>query len=226
MKEQILVVDDDNDILELLEYNLSAAGYDVLGFLSTKHVREVLAQERVDLIIMDRSLPDIEGSYYVEMLRSKGIDIPVILLSAKNSTDDVKDGLLKGADDYVTKPFDIDELILRVKIILKRTNKESKVLKHNIVHKDMQIDLNMHQVSIDGLQITLTNLEIALLKIFVSNKGKVLDREFLLKYVWKNAENTHKKTVNVAIKRLKEKIDPFRKKEYIKTIRGVGYVLS
>ena len=226
MKEQILVVDDDNDILELLEYNLSAAGYDVLGFLSTKHVREVLAQERVDLIIMDRSLPDIEGSYYVEMLRSKGIDIPVILLSAKNSTDDVKDGLFKGADDYVTKPFDIDELILRVKIILKRTNKESKVLKHNIVHKDMQIDLNMHQVSIDGLQITLTNLEIALLKIFVSNKGKVLDREFLLKYVWKNAENTHKKTVNVAIKRLKEKIDPFRKKEYIKTIRGVGYVLS
>ncbi|MFT5661371.1 MAG: DNA-binding response OmpR family regulator [Sulfurimonas sp.] len=226
MKEQILVVDDDNDILELLEYNLNAVGYEVIGFLSTKHVRQVLVQEEVDLIIMDRNLPDIEGSYYVEMLRSKGIETPVILLSAKDTTEDVKDGLLKGADDYVTKPFDIDELILRVKSILKRTKKDFKELKHDIVHKDMQIDLNMHQVSIDGRIIRLTNLETSLLKIFVSNKGRVLDREFLLKHVWKDTENIHTKTVNVAIKRLKEKIDPLKNKDYIKTIRGVGYLLS
>lgn len=226
MKEQILVVDDDNDILELLEYNLSAAGYDVLGFLSTKHVRSVLMQENIDLIIMDRNLPDIEGSYYVEMLRSKNIHTPVIMLSAKDTSEEIKEGFLKGADDYVTKPFDIEELILRVKAVLKRSNKEFKEVEDDLQYRDITLDLNMHRVIIGELEITLTNLETSLLQILVSNKGKVLDREFLLKYVWKDTENIHPKTVNVAIKRLKEKIDPLKNKEYIKTIRGVGYLVA
>ncbi|MBD3797815.1 MAG: response regulator, partial [Campylobacterales bacterium] len=101
--KQILIVDDDNDILELLEYNLSQAGYDVMGFTNTKHLRRVLSEERVDLIIMDRNLPDIEGSLYIEMLRSKNIATPVIFLSAKDSKEDIKDGFLRGADDYITK---------------------------------------------------------------------------------------------------------------------------
>ncbi len=226
MKKQILVVDNDNDILELLKYNLNVIGYDVLGLLSTKYVKQVLEQENIDLIIMEKNLPDIEGGYYVEMLRSKGIETPVILLSENGTTEDVKDGLIKGADDYMAKPFDIDELILRAKIILKRTNKEFKVLKHNVVYKDMQIDLNMNQVFIEDASISLTNLETTLLKVFVSNIGKVLDREFLLMNVWKDTENTRTKTVNVAIKRLKEKIDPLKNKEYIKTVRGVGYLLA
>ena len=226
MKEHILIVDDDNDILELLEYNLSAAGYDVLGFLNTKHVRRVLTEERIDLIIMDRSLPDIEGSYYVEMLRSKNINTPVIFLSAKNSTEEIKEGFLKGGDDYLAKPFDMDELILRVKALLRRTRGDVKELVDNIVYRDIKLDLNMHKAQIGALEIMLTNLETSLLQILVSNKGKVLDREFLLKYVWKDTENIHPKTVNVAIKRLKEKIDPAKNKEYIKTIRGVGYLVA
>lgn len=226
MKEHILIVDDDNDMLELLEYNLSATGYDVLGFLNTKHVRKVLSEEKIDLIIMDRNLPDIEGSYYVEMLRSKNINTPVIFLSGKNSPEDIKDGFLKGADDYVTKPFDIEELILRVKAVLKRYNREFKEVIEDIEYKDMRLDLNMHKVSIANIEITLTNLETSLLQILVSNKGKVLDRDFLLKYVWKDSENIHPKTVNVAIKRLKEKIDPSKTKHYIKTIRGVGYLMA
>jgi len=226
MKEQILVVDDDKDILELLEYNLSAEGYDVLGFLNTKHVRSVLLQESVDLIIMDRNLPDIEGSYFVEMLRSKNINTPVIFLSGKNSVEEIKDGFLKGADDYITKPFDIEELILRVKAVLKRSSNEQKDLAQDIEYRDLKLDLNMHKVFINNTEVTLTNLETSLLQILLSNKGKVLDRDFLLKYVWKDADNIHPKTVNVAIKRLKEKIDPLKNKEYIKTIRGVGYLIS
>ena len=226
MKQQILIVDDDNDILELLEYNLSAQGYDVLGFLSTKHVRNVLLEEKIDLIIMDRNLPDIEGSYYVEMLRSKNINTPVIMLSAKDSQEDIKEGLMKGADDYVTKPFDIEELILRVKSILRRSSTETKEVADDIEYKDMKLDLNMHRVIIEDTEISLTNLETALLQTLVANKGKVLDRDFLLKAVWKDAQNIHPKTVNVAIKRLKEKIDPLKEKEYIKTIRGVGYLVA
>ena len=226
MKEQILVIDDDNDILELLEYNLSAAGYDVLGFLSTKNVRSALLQEDINLIIIDRNLPDIEGSYYVEMLRSKNINIPVIMLSAKNSIEEIKEGFIKGADDYITKPFDMEELILRVKAILKRSNSEQKELTQNIAYKDLKLDLNMHKVIIGSTETTLTNLETALLQILLINKGKVLDRDFLLQHVWKDTSTIHPKTVNVAIKRLKEKIDPAKNKEYIKTIRGVGYLVA
>lgn len=226
MKQQILIVDDDNDILELLEYNLHNAGYDVLGFLSTKHVRSVLSEEKIDLIIMDRNLPDIEGSYYVEMLRSKNINTPVIMLSAKDTKEDIKEGLIKGADDYITKPFDIEELILRVKAVLKRSLSEAKELVDDMEYRDMKLDLNMHRVLIEGKEIGLTNLETALLQTLLLNRGKVLDRDFLLKAVWKETENIHPKTVNVAIKRLKEKIDPFKEKEYIKTIRGVGYLVA
>ncbi len=223
MKKQILIVDDDSDILELLEYNLSNAGFDVIGFLNTKHVRDVLTEENIDLIIMDRNLPDIEGSYYIEMLRSRNIEIPVILLSAKDSTEDIKEGLIKGADDYVCKPFDMEELILRIKAVLKRSNQE---FVEDIKYQDMKLDLNMHRVHIGERTVSLTNLETQLLQTLMANRGKVLDREFLLKQVWKEADGIHPKTVNVAIKRLKEKIDPEKEKGYIKTIRGVGYLVA
>jgi DNA-binding response OmpR family regulator len=226
MQEHILIVDDDNDVLELLEYTLRSAGYDVLGFLNTKHVREVLAQEKIDLILMDRSLPDIEGSLYVEMLRSKNINIPVIFLSGKDSQDDIKSGFLKGADDYITKPFDVEELLLRVKAVLRRSNTQTVDVVEDLQYKDISLDLNLQKVTIQDQDISLTKLEAALLKLLIQNRGRVLDRDYLLKQVWKNSENIHQKTVNVAIKRLKEKIDPSNNKEYIKTIRGVGYMMA
>lgn len=226
MKEHILIVEDDSDILELLEYNLLSAGYDVFGFLNTKYVRQVLSEECVDLIIMDRNLPEIDGGLYVEMLRNKNINIPVIFLSAKDSIEDIKDGFLKGADDYVTKPFNMDELLLRIKAVLRRYH--SELIKNGSVmeYKDIKIDSNMRTVMIDGENIEITKLEIAILKVMISNQGRVLDRDFLLKQIWKDSENIRQKTVNVAMKRLKEKIDPLRQKEYIKTIRGVGYLMS
>lgn len=225
MKEQILIIDDDSDILELLEYNLTKSGYEVIGFLNTKHVRQILNEENINLIIMDRSLPDIEGSLYIEMLRDKDIDIPVIFLSAKNSKEEIKDGLKKGADDYITKPFDVEELLLRIQAILKRY-KIGTISSEEIIHyKDMSLDTNSHKITINLQETSLTRLETQLLKTMILNKSKVLDRDFLIKNVWKNTEGIHQKTVNVAIKRLKEKIDPLNNKEYIKTIRGVGYLM-
>lgn len=225
MKELILVVEDNSDILELVEYNLVCAGYDTLGFLNTKNVRQALSEEKVDLIIMDRSLPDIEGSLFIEMLRSKDIETPVIFLSGKNSVEDIKDGFLKGADDYITKPFDIGELLLRVKAVLKRYKNDSKNSLAVLQYRDIHLDLNLHCVTIEGIDANLTKLETSLLQVMILNQGKVLDREFLLKNIWSDPSNINEKTVNVAIKRLKEKIDPRRDKEYIKTIRGVGYLL-
>jgi DNA-binding response OmpR family regulator len=226
VQEHILIVDDDNDILELLEYNLSNAGYDVLGFLNTKHVRRVLQEESIDLIIMDRNLPDIEGSTYIEMLRSKNINTPVIFLSAKDAQDDINDGFLKGGDDYITKPFNIEELLLRIRAVLNRYNINSKDSQKDLEFKDIKLDLNLHKAIIGDYEANLTKLETALLQILIVNKGKVLDREFLLKHIWKDTDTINQKTVNVAMKRLKEKIDPFKNKDYIKTIRGVGYLLN
>ncbi len=226
MKELVLVVEDNPDILELLEHSLISAGYETLGFLNTKNVRQALSEEKIDLIIMDRMLPDIEGSMFIEILRRKNIQIPVIFLSGKDSIEDIKDGFLKGADDYITKPFDIGELLLRVKAVLKRYNRESKEMMQVIQYRDITMDLNLHRVTIETLEVNLTKLEVALLQVMILNKGKVLDRNFLLKHIWKDTQNIHQKTVNVAMKRLKEKIDPTREKEYIKTIRGVGYVLA
>ncbi len=226
MKELVLVVEDNPDILELLEHSLISAGYETLGFLNTKNVRQALSEEKIDLIIMDRMLPDIEGSMFIEILRRKNIQIPVIFLSGKDSIEDIKDGFLKGADDYITKPFDIGELLLRVKAVLKRYNRESKEMMQVIQYRDITMDFNLHRVTIETLEVNLTKLEVALLQVMILNKGKVLDRNFLLKHIWKDTQNIHQKTVNVAMKRLKEKIDPTREKEYIKTIRGVGYVLA
>jgi len=224
-KEQILIIDDDSDILELLEYSLTNSGYEVLGFLNTKHIRQVLQEESIQLIIMDRSLPDIEGSLYIEMLRNKNIDTPVIFLSGRDSIEDIKDGLRKGADDYITKPFDVEELILRVQAVLKRYKQGNIAKVQQLQYKDMLFDVNAHKVIIHNDEISLTKLETKLLHTLVINKKRVLDRNFLLKHVWNNMESIHKKTVNVAIKRLKEKIDPHHTKEYIKTIRGVGYLM-
>lgn len=226
MQEHILIVDDNNDILELLEYTFRSAGYDVLSLEKTKHIRSVLAQEKIDLIVMDRSLPDIEGSHYVEMLRSKNITIPVIFLTGKDSQEDIKNGFLKGADDYITKPFDVEELLLRVKAVLRRSNSQTIEVKEDLNYKDISLDLNMQKVTIQDKDVSLTKLEATLLKLFIQNRGRVLDRNYLLKQAWKNSENIHQKTVNVAVKRLKEKIDPSNNKEYIKTIRGVGYMMA
>ena len=225
MKKNILIVDDDKDILELLEYTLSNVGYDVIGFLNTKNVSKILLEENIDLILMDRNLPDIDGSLYIEMLRSKNINIPVIFVSAKDSSEDIKNGFLIGADDYITKPFNVEELVLRVKAVLRRSSQESIDVIQIIKYKDILLDVNQHKVTINSNNIALTKLETMLLQILIKNKNKVLNREFLIKHVWKDTKDINQKTVNVAVKRLKEKIDPNKEKNYIKTIRGVGYLL-
>ena len=120
MPAQILIVEDEEDLLEVLEYRLSKEGYDTLGFLSTKNVRQAISEESIDLIIMDRNLPDIEGSEFIAMLRDQGMQIPVIYLSAKATKYHIEEGFLRGADDYMTKPFSMRELLVRVKTLLRR----------------------------------------------------------------------------------------------------------
>jgi DNA-binding response OmpR family regulator len=217
----IVIVEDEEDILELIEYNLKKHDYEVIGFLSTKNVLKILQEESIDLLIMDRNLPGVEGSEFVSKIREDGIDIPVIYLTAKNKDSDIEEGFESGADDYITKPFNMRELILRIKAILKRTKKD--ISKSIITYRDLTLNLSSRELHIDAKKIELTKLEFDLLYTLINNKNVVLNREFLLEHVWKSDDFYQDRTVNVAINRLKEKIDPDKNKEYIKTVRGVGY---
>ena len=223
MKAMVAVVEDDPDLLELLEYSLGKAGYDVVGFLNTKNVKRVLTEEPVDLILMDRNLPDVEGSEYIAMLRYQGLKTPVIFLSAKDSSTQIQEAFLRGADDYICKPFELEELLLRIKAVLRRTRGEEE--EQVVTYRDIELHLHSRETFIAGTPIELTKLEFNLLRIFIENRTTVLRRDFLLKNVWGKNGDYQGRTVNVAINRLKEKIDPEKSKEYIKTVRGIGYII-
>ncbi|ASM34910.1 transcriptional activator protein CopR [Campylobacter sputorum subsp. bubulus] len=220
MKQLIAVIDDEEDIIDLLEYNLQKAGYEVVGFLNTTKVEKFLNEENVDLLIVDRNLKGIEGSDFVRELRAKNYTIPVIFLSAKTTNNEKLQGFDAGGDDYITKPFNIEELIARIKALLKRTSKNSKIYEH----RDIFIDTQSREILIENKHIELTKLELNLLIELIKNKNVVLSRDYLLQTIW-DGENTNDKTVNIAIKRLREKIDPNKNKNYIKSIRGEGYIL-
>lgn len=219
----IVIVEDEEDLLELLEYNLQKEGYETIGFLNTKNVVQILDEEEIDLLIMDRNLPGVEGSEFVATLREDNCSTPVIFLSAKDKDENIEEGFLRGGDDYITKPFNMKELILRVKSILKRTSHKS--VEGKLSYRDMVLDKRTRTLVVDGKNIDVTKLEFDLLSEFVKNKHNVLERDYLLENVWGDSENYQYKTVNVAINRLKEKIDPDKSKEYIETVRGVGYKL-
>ena len=219
--DTILIVEDEEDILELVEYHLQKEGFDVIGVKDTSKVRELLDEEDIALMLMDRNLPGIEGSLFIKEIRDEGYDTPVIYISAKDSSDDILEGFERGGDDYITKPFNFAELIARVKAVIKRVKKQSDVIKY----RDIVYDITNNIVKIDSKEIELSKLDKKLLLEFLKNKNSILKREDLLENLWDDSENRQLKTVNVAIKRLKEKIDPNREKNYIKSIRGEGYRL-
>ena len=217
----ILIVEDEEDILELLEYTLQKNGYETIGFLNiNEKLEKVLDEENIDLILMDRNLPGIEGTTFINQIREKGHNLPVIYLTAKDKDEDILEGFESYADDYITKPFNIKELLARVKAVIKRTNKEVDILKV----KDIMYKSSNKKFFIDSKEIELTHLEHDLLLEFLKNRDILMTREHLLESVWEDSYDKKLKTVNVAIKRLKAKIDPENKKEYIKSVRGEGYL--
>ncbi len=217
----VLIIEDEEDLLELLEFTLQKEGYDTIGFLSiSSKVKQILDEEKIDLILMDRNLPNIEGTTFIKELRASGYQNPVIYLTAKDKSDDILDGFEAYADDYITKPFNINELIARIKAVIKRASKEIEILKV----KDIVYNFSNKKFYIEDKEIELTQLENNLLLEFLKNQNILLSREYLLEHIWKDSLDKQEKTVNVAIKRLKDKIHPNTDKNYIKAVRGEGYI--
>lgn len=218
---EIVVIEDEADLLELLEYHLKKEGYQVSGFLSAEHVEQFLREENPSIMIVDRNLPNIEGSQFVKNLRQKGYDIPIIFLSAKDSDEDIEEGFEIGGDDYITKPFNPKELLLRINALLKRSGLLDTREKYK--YKNITLDCTRRSVQIDTKDVSLTNLEFEILLYFMKNISKVIDRDTLYDIFWNDKKSEpNYNAINVAITRLKKKIDN-DSSSYIKSVWGSGY---
>ena len=215
MNETILIIEDNEDILELEELHLSKAGFDVLGFMDTKGVMQALEEESVSLMIVDRNLPNVEGSEFVKELRELGYDMPVIFVTAKDSDDNVQEGFLRGGDDYIKKPFNMNELVLRVKAHIARYVGVSNRVKY----KELLLDKDSNTALLNGKALKLTNLEFKLIEYLIKNRNRVVPRDELLEELWQ--EDVGYKSVNMAVSRLKSKLE--QSDSYIEAVRGVGY---
>ncbi|NLM48783.1 MAG: response regulator transcription factor [Epulopiscium sp.] len=228
MAQKILVVDDEKSIADIIAYNLEKEGYEVLIAYDGEEALDLVFSEDPDLILLDIMMPKIDGFQVCRKIREKK-ETPIVMLTARSEEVDKVLGLELGADDYVTKPFSVRELMARVKANLRRiavVEKEIKEEKNKnvIVHNNLKIDTEKYEVTKDGKIIELTLREFELLKFLARQKGQVFSREVLLEKVWGYEYYGDIRTVDVTVRRLREKIedDPSRA-EYILTKRGVGY---
>ncbi|MBF8378077.1 response regulator transcription factor [Alicyclobacillus mali] len=227
----VLVVDDEASIRTLVEYNFSRSGFDVETVDDGRVAYEKLKQgaSKYDLVVLDLMLPGMDGLEVCRRLRQEGVQIPIILLTARDEEVDLVLGLELGADDYVTKPFSPRELVARARAVLRRTeNREEdaqptssgKVLRAgNIV-----MDVARHEVRVRGQLVEFTPKEFELLQYFMENPEHVLSRDQLLDRVWGYSAATDTRIVDVHVSHLREKIeDDSKNPRYIRTVRGIGY---
>ena len=227
MSVSVLVIEDEPDIRKTIDYNLSKESYKVIQAASIAEGEKAIAENDIDVVILDLMLPDGAGLTLCRDIKSNSRtkDIPIIILTAKADEVDRVVGFELGADDYVIKPFSVRELILRVKAILKRgTSAKDTAEESSYSFGDLRLNFDAYQVFINDSEIGLTALEFRLLKHLIDRRGRVQTRDQLLEEVWGYSSSVTTRTVDTHIKRLREKLGPIG--NYIQTIRGVGYRFS
>ena len=227
MKSCVLVIEDEPDIRKTIDYNLSKESFEVIQAASIEEGEKALASNKIDVIILDLMLPDGSGLTLCRDIKSEPNtkNIPVIILTAKTEEVDRVVGFELGADDYVTKPFSVRGLILRVKAILKRgVSTEIQTDNAQDTFGELTLNYDEYQAYINNEEISLTALEFKLLKHLINRKGRVQTRDQLLEDVWGYSSNVTTRTVDTHIKRLREKLGLVG--DHIQTIRGVGYRFS
>lgn len=217
----IYCVEDDSNIRELVVYTLESTGMKARGFEDGRKFTEALAFETPELVLLDIMLPGEDGIEILKKLRNnaKTENIPVIMVTAKGSEYDKVVGLDTGADDYITKPFGMMELVSRIKAVLRRTTREKEETKYQI--GNLVIDVEKHKVKVDGKSVTLTLKEFELLEKLMKNRHIVLTRDRLLEEIWGYDFSGETRTVDVHVRTLRQKLGDAG--ELIETVRGVGY---
>ena len=221
--ESILVVEDEEDILDLISYNLKQAGFLIVAVESGEEALEVASEENFSLVLLDLMLPGIDGLEVCRLLRAKPEtkSIPVLMLTARTEEVDRIVGLELGADDYLTKPFSPRELVLRVRAILRRAEVVESVSDETIRVGSLTIDPIEHRVQLLGEEIELTATEFRLLLTLAQRRGRVQSREELLNVVWGYEHSGYRRTVDTHLRRLRAKMGEAA--DYLETVRGVGY---
>ncbi|HKY32598.1 MAG TPA: response regulator transcription factor [Candidatus Polarisedimenticolia bacterium] len=227
MAETVLVVDDEKDIVDLLDYNLRQAGFRVLSALNGEDAVEMARARHPRLVLLDLMLPDLSGTEVLKLLRASPAtrSIPVILLTARNDEIDRLLGFELGADDYVSKPFSVRELILRVRAVLKRGGPsspgENEPAEQTLSAGPIEVDPGRHEVRVAGRPIELTITEFRLLADLVKARGRVRSRDVLLSEVWGYDSEVMSRTVDTHVRRLRDKLGAAA--GWLHTVRGVGY---
>jgi two-component system OmpR family response regulator len=220
---KVLVVDDEPSIRDLLSRQLRFAGFSVAAVGNGNDAVVAAEKSNPDIILLDVMLPDMNGFSVTKAIRAKGIDVPVLFLSARDEEADRVTGLTVGGDDYVTKPFGLDEVVARIHAILRRSKKnesEPSVLEVG----EIKIDEDAHDVYVNGQLVDLSPTEYQLLRFLMSNPNRVLSKEQIIDHVWHYDFNGEMGIVESYISYLRKKLDPVSTEPLIKTKRGVGYM--
>ena len=227
MNKIILVVDDEKDIVELVAYNLEREGYQIAKAYDGHQALRYIRENPPDLVILDLMLPGISGLEICRLIRKKPETegLPIIMLTAKSDSVDKIMGLEIGADDYLTKPFNVRELLARVRAVLRRWEIRAELEDvDKISFKGLAIDFRTYEVTVEGKKVDLGPTELKLLRFFIMNPGRVYTRDQLLDHVWGNESFVEPRTVDVHVSRLRAAIEQDKENpEYILTVRGIGY---
>jgi two-component system phosphate regulon response regulator PhoB len=221
---RILIVEDEKDIVQVLEFALRQAGFETVAARDAGEAFARIREKAPDAVILDLMLPDLPGTEICRQLKAapKTASVPVIMLTARGDEVDRVVGLELGADDYITKPFSVREVVLRVKAILRRGTAAEAHPREQV--GPVRVDPGAHRVFVDGQEVELTGLEFKLLETFMARVGRVQTREQLLRDVWEMSGDLQTRTVDTHVKRLREKLGSGR--DMIETVRGLGYRMS
>jgi two-component system, OmpR family, phosphate regulon response regulator PhoB len=221
-QQVILIVEDEKDLVDLMQFNLREAGYGTVAVPDGEQALALVRNRTPDLVLLDLMLPGVPGTEVCRQLKSvpRTRHVPVIMVTARGEEVDRVVGFELGADDFVTKPFSLRELVLRVRAVLRRgVNGESDVLQERV--GPLRIDMAAHRAFVGDDEVSLTALEFKLLATFMSRVGRLQSRDVLLRDVWQLSGDLQTRTVDTHIKRLREKLGPGR--DLIETVRGSGY---
>jgi two-component system, OmpR family, response regulator len=221
---RLLVVDDEPSIRELLTASLRFAGFEVFPAADGAEALKLAEQHRPDLVVLDIMLPDLDGFTVTRKLRERGRDVPVVFLTARDDTNDKVTGLTVGGDDYVTKPFSLEEVVARIRAVLRRTGVGGRPDSGRLIFHDLEMDEDSHEVRRAGTLIDLSPTEFKLLRYLMLNPNRVLSKAQILDHVWAYDFNGEAGIVESYISYLRRKIDAIDP-PLIHTRRGVGYVL-
>jgi two-component system copper resistance phosphate regulon response regulator CusR/two-component system response regulator QseB len=217
---RILIVEDDRKVGQFIERSLSEVAYSGTLVRTCAAARDALAESPYDAIVLDLGLPDGDGLQMLREWRAADFNEPVLILSARDALKDKVKGLNLGADDYLAKPFSLEELIARLRSLLRRQGSKKATL---FEHRGIKLDLLARTVQVDGKRIELTAREFSLLELFMQNQGRVLTRTMIAEKVWDSHSDLDTNLLDVYMRRLRKKLEITPEKSFFKTLRGVGY---